>query len=100
MAETETFNRPLAMHRQATVTPHWTEVRTPFMKNTYPYVICDMRQASFGASFGCRKLLSVASRYAEKLATERGHGVGVWSDLSSKYMAAFAPDQNTHKHQY
>ena len=55
-------------------------------------MICDMRQASFGASFGCRKLLSVASRYAEKLATERGHDVGVWSDLSSKYMAAFAPD--------
>ncbi len=66
-----------------------------FMNNTYPYVICDMRQASFGASFGCRKLLSVASRYAEKLATERGHDVGVWSDLSSKYMAAFAPDHNT-----
>ena len=65
------------------------------MNNTYPYMICDMRQASFGASFGCRKLLSVASRYAEKLATERGHDVGVWSDLSSKYMAAFAPDHNT-----
>jgi hypothetical protein len=58
-------------------------------------VICDMRQASFGASFGCRKLLSVASRYAEKLATQMGHEVGVWSNLSSKYMAEFAPDHNT-----
>ena len=65
------------------------------MNNNYPYVICDMRQASFGASFGCRKLLSVASRYAEKLATEMGHEVGVWSNLSSKYMAEFAPDHNT-----
>src|SRR4029077_12113793 len=68
----------------------------PFMNNNYPYVICDMRQASFGASFGCRKLLSVASRYAEKLATEMGHEVGVWSNLSSKYMAEFASDHNTY----
>ena len=94
MVGTETFYRPLSVHREATVTPHRTGAGT-LMKYNYPYVICDMRQASFGASFGCRKLLSVASRYAEKLANEMGHEVGVWSDLSSKYMAAFAPDHNT-----
>ena len=57
----------------------------PYMNNKYPYVICDMRQASFGASFGCRQLLSVASRYAEKLATERGHEVGVVESLIQIY---------------